>query len=250
MAKFHYDYEFHAHEVKAGLFSKRSYQVIEQIQLGMVDEQGRTLEIFYNDFDTKAAWNNKWLRDNIFEKYYTNEVHGVAREHIHFNYRWFKKFIEDKGVSKTSASILIRQFIYGYYDAKYNDGMSFSDVAIDAGVKIDPIELVAYYADYDHIAFCTTFGGMMDLPEHFPMYTVDLKQEFDRLTQLRYNSAMRKKEPSYRYANNREIVSIESLEGFRDAIKQLPEYPVNKGEHSAVFDAEWNKELDKFLKTI
>ena len=42
-------------------------------------------------------------------------------------------------------------------------------------------ELWAYYADYDHVAFCQIFGTMMDLPKGFPMYTRDIKQWCDAL---------------------------------------------------------------------
>lgn len=35
---------------------------------------------------------------------------------------------------------------------------------------------MAYYADYDWVVFCQLFGSMIDLPEHFPMFCLDLKQ--------------------------------------------------------------------------
>lgn len=37
-------------------------------------------------------------------------------------------------------------------------------------------EFWAYYADYDWVAFCWLFGAMIDLPEHFPKYCLDIKQ--------------------------------------------------------------------------
>lgn len=42
-------------------------------------------------------------------------------------------------------------------------------------------EFWAYFADYDWVLFCWIFGRMIDLPNHFPMYCRDLKQEMDRL---------------------------------------------------------------------
>lgn len=42
-------------------------------------------------------------------------------------------------------------------------------------------EFIAYYADYDWVVFCQLFGKMIDLPDLFPMYCKDLKQELDRL---------------------------------------------------------------------
>ncbi len=65
-------------------------------------------------------------------------------------------------------------------------------------------EFWAYYADYDWVVFCQLFGTMMDLPEGFPMYCRDIKQECDRLGN--------------------------------------PELPKQgKGEHNALADARWNK---------
>lgn len=37
-------------------------------------------------------------------------------------------------------------------------------------------EFWAYYADYDWVVFCQLFGRMIDLPKHFPMFCMDLKQ--------------------------------------------------------------------------
>lgn len=42
-------------------------------------------------------------------------------------------------------------------------------------------EFWAYYADYDWVVLCQLFGRMIDLPDKFPMYCRDLKQEMDRL---------------------------------------------------------------------
>jgi len=37
-------------------------------------------------------------------------------------------------------------------------------------------EFWAYYADYDWVAFCWLWGGMIDLPHGFPMLCMDLQQ--------------------------------------------------------------------------
>ena len=41
-------------------------------------------------------------------------------------------------------------------------------------------EFWAYFADYDWVVFCQLFGRMIDLPDGFPMYCCDLKQEMRR----------------------------------------------------------------------
>ena len=33
-----------------------------------------------------------------------------------------------------------------------------------------------YYADYDWVVFCWLFGAMVDLPQGYPMYCLDIKQ--------------------------------------------------------------------------
>lgn len=37
-------------------------------------------------------------------------------------------------------------------------------------------EFWAYYADYDWVALCQLYGTMMDLPQGWPMFCMDLKQ--------------------------------------------------------------------------
>jgi hypothetical protein len=37
-------------------------------------------------------------------------------------------------------------------------------------------EIWGYYCDYDWVAFCQLFGTMMDLPETFPKFCLDVKQ--------------------------------------------------------------------------
>jgi hypothetical protein len=67
-----------------------------------------------------------------------------------------------------------------------------------------------YYSDYDWVVFCQIFGRMVDLPELFPKYCLDLKQ----LALARGN----------------------------------PELPKQGSlEHNALHDARWNKQAHDFL---
>jgi hypothetical protein len=70
-------------------------------------------------------------------------------------------------------------------------------------------EFWGYFADYDWVVFCWIFGKMIDLPAGFPKYCRDLKQMLD-----------------------------ESGKG------KIPE---PEGEHNALVDAHWNKELYEYL---
>jgi hypothetical protein len=42
-------------------------------------------------------------------------------------------------------------------------------------------EFWGYYADYDWVVLCQLYGTMMQLPNGWPMYCRDVKQEIDRL---------------------------------------------------------------------
>lgn len=48
--------------------------------------------------------------------------------------------------------------------------------AVKAFAGSDP-EFWAYYAAYDWVALCQLYGTMMDLPQGWPMFCLDLKQE-------------------------------------------------------------------------
>ncbi len=88
------------------------------------------------------------------------------------------------------------------------------------GKDKDP-EFYGYYCDYDWVVFCQLFGAMIDLPDFFPKYCIDLKQIIDEAK-----------------------------------IKEIPEQEGT--EHNALDDAKYNyelyedlkKKLDKNLKII
>lgn len=67
-----------------------------------------------------------------------------------------------------------------------------------------------YYADYDWVVLCQLYGRMVDLPEGFPMFCMDLKQ-----------------------------LAVESSN---------PKLPGQRGiEHHALADARWNRHAHQFL---
>jgi hypothetical protein len=74
-------------------------------------------------------------------------------------------------------------------------------------------EFWAYYADYDWVALCQLYGTMMGLPKHFPKFCRDLKQL---------------------------SVDVGSPKHPKDPI----------GEHNALVDARWNRDLYTHLMAI
>jgi len=74
-------------------------------------------------------------------------------------------------------------------------------------------EFWGYYSDYDWVALCQLFGTMMDLPPGFPRWCRDLKQL---------------------------SVDVGS-----------PKHPADPaGEHNALVDARWNRDLYAFLMAL
>jgi hypothetical protein len=75
-------------------------------------------------------------------------------------------------------------------------------------------EFWAYYADYDHVVLCQLYGTMMDLPDGWPMFTMDLKQLLMSLGN-----------PSIKKQNESQA-------------------------HNALIDAEWVKKSYEYLKSL
>lgn len=78
------------------------------------------------------------------------------------------------------------------------------------------IEFYGYFSDYDWVVFASIFGTMMDLPKGFPFYCLDLKQMM----------------------HERGLSSDWKRENCPDPT----------GEHNALVDAKWNKQLFDLIK--
>lgn len=80
----------------------------------------------------------------------------------------------------------------------------------------DDCKFYGYYSDYDWVVFCWIFGKMVDLPGNFPKYCIDLKQMMDE-------------------------------RGFTKDWKRVC-CPDPVGEHNALVDAKWNRQLYELIK--
>lgn len=83
--------------------------------------------------------------------------------------------------------------------------------------KTENVELYGYYSAYDHVLLCSIFGRMIDLPNGMPMFTIDLKQMMEE-------------------------------RGLTKEWKQKA-CPDPLGEHNALVDAKWNKQLYDAITT-
>jgi len=77
----------------------------------------------------------------------------------------------------------------------------------------EEIEFWTYYGSYDWVCVCQLFGAMVNLPENWPMFAMDIKQEAVRLGN-----------------------------------PKLPATHINN--HNALADAKWNRLAYNFLKTL
>jgi hypothetical protein len=109
-----------------------------------------------------------------------------------------------------------------------------------------------YYCDYDWVTFSWIFGKMIDLPNGFPMYCIDLKQILDeKANSLKgrvFMDIIEKAKTSHNYNN----VDFDKMK-FEEKLKYLKgfkTYPKQENEHNALSDAHWNLQLFKFLEIL
>lgn len=144
-----------------------------------------------------------------------------------FNYKSIKKLINKYGKSNKQIAEEIKQFVYSNGDTSMH--RKFTEEHLEVN-KVSP-KFYGYYSAYDHVVLCWLFGKMNDLPNGFPMYTIDLKQELDRKVI----------DKSSKYAEDWHNINI---------VNDLTNYPKQIDEHNALADAKWNKELYEFLQSI
>lgn len=115
---------------------------IDLISIGIVAEDGRE---FYAE-STEVDWSkaSPWVIENVksqllwLDGYVPGAAGNDVSEHV---------------ATKATIGATIKEFV------------------------TDPHpEFWAYYADYDWVAFCWLFGTMLELPDGWPKFCVDLKQ--------------------------------------------------------------------------
>lgn len=264
-------------------FFGKTKPTIDLISIGIVAEDGREYYAISKDFNLKEAWNrydliyntgcgdannlppNKvyWIRENVLKPIFDNwklEINGkivrlglpISLNQMQFNYSNFKFCIKCVGKTNKQIAEEIKEFcksgVIGI-DEKAPNLLWGGGQLI---TRTSP-EFYGYYADYDWVVFCWLFGRMIDLPNGFPMYCVDLKQELESKISL-----MKK----YKVTSTLKLEVVDFLSGknitFGEAekidwdkyIKEHKNYPKQTNEHNALADARWNKELYEFLQRL
>jgi hypothetical protein len=156
---------------------------IQLVSIGIVREDGKTLYAESSTFDARLA--DQWVKDNVLAKLRL-KTWGTYWDDQN------KKITEFLG-----PEIYIKDVILEYI-----------------GEDKSP-EFYAYYASYDWVVFARIFGRLIEKPEHFPMWVIDLKQMmWER--------------------------------GLTKEWKQKA-CPDPEGEHDALVDAQWNKKLYELI---
>jgi hypothetical protein len=237
------------------LFRKNSKPTIDLISIGIVAEDGREYYAISKDFNLKEAWNRfqvekqtpyekqngfsgrkvYWIRENVLKPIYYKLTFGDSEKVTdeYFSYSTLEYLIKCFGKTNNHIAQEIIKFIYP--DVLYNH----SDCLINQieDTKTESPKFYAYYADYDWVAFCWLFGKMMDLPNGFPMYCIDLKQTLDDKADW--------------ITKNDRVFIDNGYSKLEDAVKLLKshyDFPKQENEHDALADARWNKKLHEFLK--
>jgi hypothetical protein len=230
------------------LFRKETPNTIDLISIGIVAEDGREYYAISKDFNLEEAWNRfdlketspakkyigifeekeYWIRENVLKPiFYEWKNKDINFHEIKFTHKEFKKLLNKYGKTNKQIAEEVKEFVLLNKTTKG----SKTFYAEHNPILDKPIEFYAYYADYDWVAFCWLFGKMVDLPKGFPMYCNDLKQELDRIQEVRFGTSLF----NGKLAND---------------IKRLPNYPKQTNEHNALADAKWNKELHEFLNEL
>lgn len=117
------------------------------ISIGMVREDGAELYLINGQADVGSIYQQEWLRENVLK---------------HLPMR------------KDSPSPL-----FDWDDPRVT---SHEDIGVQVSnfLMVPDLELWAWYGSYDHVVMAQTFGTMMDLPRHVPMWTNDVRQEVHR----------------------------------------------------------------------
>lgn len=175
-------------------------KTIDLVSIGIVAEDGREYYAVSHEFNAYKLFDNPWLAENVAPHLpWMALPTGTALTWV----------TADKDTST------------GLW--KHRDQIAQEIIAFCDPDTYGKPEVWAYYADYDWVALCQIFGRMIDLPEGWPMYCRDIKQEADRLQEwIRwFNSA-----PDYK-------LILPKQEG---------------DEHHALADARWNRQAWQFLQ--
>lgn len=167
---------------------------IQLVSIGIVREDGKTFYAESSTFDERLA--DGWVVENVLKKLKHRGYHGDfdflhrKKDAIQLDY-WNQS--PNGSVEGFTSEGEIKMGLLNYFHDDKNP------------------EFYAYYASYDWVVFARIFGRLIDKPEYFPMWVIDLKQ-------MMWERGLTKE--------------------WKQQVCPDPE-----GEHDALVDAQWNLKL-------
>ena len=145
-------------------------KTIDLISIGIVAEDGRELYLGNRECDFSKA--SQWVADNVLVPM-GFEFSGPSRMPM-------RPVDPSFWVSRKVIAQRVQDFTSALITYPVDHGVPLV-LQAQAAESTHSREFWAYYADYDWVVFCQLWGTMMDLPDGFPMYCRDIKQDADRL---------------------------------------------------------------------
>jgi hypothetical protein len=231
-----------------GITYGQTKPTIDLISIGIVAEDGREYYAVSKEFNLEEAWNRwqynennvsgknqqgkeYWIRENVLRPIWEElsfryiEDRRFPDDNSLFTCKSLKNLLDKYGKTNKQIAEEIKEFCD---DNKTTRAFHLEQsLRSDSNKDFRKIEFYGYYADYDWVVFCWLFGNMIDLPDGFPQYCIDLKQELDRIEAVQKEKQI-----------------------FFLPLKEYEKYPKQTNEHSAIHDARWNKQLHEFINKI
>lgn len=133
-------------------------KTIDLISIGVVSEDNR--ELYLQNIEVDLFKASPWVKENVFPS-----LQGLG--------------VGEGVYTKDSRYWVSRREIK-------NQLLSF--------IGDDKPSFWGYYSSYDWVCLCQLFGTMMDLPKHFHLYCLDLKQLVNQLGNFRLPKPPKRKE--------------------------------------------------------
>lgn len=174
-------------------------KTIDLISLAVVREDGKEFYQFNSDCNLRKAMRHAWLRTNVLLPIYEELTPLRRRRENPFSRAGMRKLFNAYGVTKPTIATELMNFTG--FETEWGEWAKPNDPPVFYG----------YYSAYDWVVLCQLFGRMIDLPEGFPMFCMDLRQMMEE-------------------------------RGLTKEWKR-EHCPDPEGEHNALVDARWNKAL-------
>lgn len=139
-------------------------RTIDLISIGMVAEDGRELYAVAEEIEAdplhERICRDRWIMANVVPHLPLRARDGIEQPRAQHPGRFYLDSHDNRIMPRRMIRNAVREFILA---------------------AAPDVELWAWYGAYDHVALAQLFGRMIHLPDGVPMYTRDLRQEYDRL---------------------------------------------------------------------